>query len=98
MSPDDLKLLCPIIRELQKMVNICSEFCIEYDILYNEKKTVCTCYSRADKYMESFQIYLNGKVLKCETIVKHLGIYITHINSDQEKKGRIHWHIQQFHC
>ncbi len=38
-----------------------------------------------------FQIYLNGKVLKCETIVKHLGIYMTHTNSDCEdikrKKG-----------
>ncbi len=40
---NDLKLLCPSIRGLQKMVNICSEFGIEYDILYNETKTVDTC-------------------------------------------------------
>ncbi len=71
---DDQKLLCPSIKGLQKMFNISSEFGIEYDICYNEKKTVCICYSRADKHMESFQIYLNGKVLKFETIVKHLGL------------------------
>ncbi len=44
------------------MVNICSEFGIEYNILYNEKKTVCTCYSRADKHVESFHIDLNWKL------------------------------------
>ncbi len=47
-----------------------------------------SCYSRADKQMESFQIYLNRKVLKCEIIVKHLGIYMTHTNSDGEDINR----------
>ncbi len=34
---DDLKLFCPNIKSLQKMVNICAHF----DVQYNAKKTFC---------------------------------------------------------
>ena len=83
---DDLKLLCPNIKGLQAMVNTCKEFGVEYDVLYNEKKIVYIWYrpSRADKEMEHFSIKLNGKILKCEKSVKHLGIAMTHNCSDSE--------------
>ena len=38
---DDLCLLCPSAKSLQKLLDICSEFSLSHDILYNCKKTVC---------------------------------------------------------
>ena len=35
---DGLKLLCPSIGGLQKMVNICEEFSVEYDLILMRKR------------------------------------------------------------
>ena len=72
---DDMTLICPSIGGLQKMVDICANFGLEYDILYNAKKTVCTCFTRK-RQMPVFDIYLNGQRLECTEEVKHLGIYM----------------------
>ena len=37
---DDITLLSPSIRGLKQMVHICETFATEYDIKFNEKKTV----------------------------------------------------------
>ena len=37
---DDLKLLCPSINGLQKMLDICDVFLKEYFVKYNASKTV----------------------------------------------------------
>ena len=77
---DDTALLCPSIKGLQKMLDICEEFGKEYDVLFNERKTACICFAR-DHQMKEFHVTLNGHVLNCETSVKHLGI-ITSFNLD----------------
>ena len=41
---DDLKLLCPSIGGLQKMIHICEKFEKEYDVMFNAKKTIGICY------------------------------------------------------
>ncbi len=38
---DDLKLLCPSIKSLQKMVNIYAQFGKRFDVQHNAKKTFC---------------------------------------------------------
>lgn len=87
---DDMKLLCPSIRGLQKMVNICRDFGIEYDVWYNEKKTVCMCFSK-QREMDKFSVYLNGKELDCVDKVKHVGITVRHNLQDdseiRQKRG-----------
>ena len=40
-SADDVSLLAPTLYALQKMIDICELYGIEYDVLYNAKKTVC---------------------------------------------------------
>ena len=40
---DDLKLLCPSINGLQKMLDICDVFSKEYFVKYNASKTVAIC-------------------------------------------------------
>ena len=41
---DDLLLLCPTTRGLQKMITICSEFATEYDVTFNPSKTACMAF------------------------------------------------------
>ena len=36
---DDLLVLCPTIRGLQKMTTVCSDFATEYDATFNPRKT-----------------------------------------------------------
>ena len=56
---DDLKVLCPPIGGLQKMINICEDFGIEYDVTFNAKKTLGICYGNAD--IDTIRpVYLNG--------------------------------------
>lgn len=75
---DDLKILCPSVRGLQSMVDTCAEFGIEYDILYNEKKSVCIVYSRKrNAQSNDVSIFLNGTKLDCVRKVKHLGMWLT---------------------
>ena len=44
---DDLKLLCPSINGLQKMLDICDVFSKEYCVKYNASKTVAICYGKS---------------------------------------------------
>ena len=59
---DDLKVLCPSVGGLQKMINICEEFGIEYDVTFNAKKTMAICYgNNASTVIRN--IYLNGFII-----------------------------------
>ncbi len=69
---DDMELLSPTRKGLQKMFDVCKEFGIEFDVNYNEKQTVAICCSRS-KEMIQFDVYLNNKKLQCVDKVKHLG-------------------------
>ena len=40
-SADDITLLSPTVYALQKMIDICVLYGIEFDVMYNAKKTVC---------------------------------------------------------
>ena len=70
---DDMVLFCPSIKGLQMMINICSDFGVEYDVKYYDKKTVCMCFDNG-KNMEDFKVLLNEKVLQYVESTKHLGI------------------------
>ena len=78
---DDMVLFCPSIKGLQMMITICSDFGVEYDVKYNDKKTVCMCFGNG-KNMEDFKVLLNEKVLQCVESTKHLGITVTYNLSD----------------
>lgn len=38
---DDITLICPSLKGLQKMVDICEDFSHEYGLKFNEKKSMC---------------------------------------------------------
>ncbi len=87
---DDMTLVCPSVKGLQRMVDICAEYGMSYDVKYNEKKSVCIVFDRK-REQKTVDIYLNGNKLECVQNVKHLGVYISNdMNNGYElikKKG-----------
>ena len=74
---DDFVLLCPSLKGLQAMLNLCSEYGIEYDVSYNAKKTVCMTISlKPSRGNARYKLLLNGTELDWSECVKHLGNYI----------------------
>ena len=69
---DDLKLLCPSINGLQKMLDICDVFSKEYFVKYNASKTVAICYGKSDGKPKR-SLRLDGECICWETSVKYLG-------------------------
>ena len=41
MYSDDISLMKPSLTGLQHIVDICSEYCVENSIIFNEKISVC---------------------------------------------------------
>ena len=79
---DDLKLLCPSINGLQKMLDICDVFSKEYFVKYNSSKTVAICYVKSGgKPNRSLRLY--GECIRWETSVSgkcKKRIYISYLN------------------
>ena len=77
---DDINLLCPSIRGLNKMLDICNSFADMYEIKFNAKKSLGIKFGGQQVMSEVFilvKVELNGSV------VKHLGNYM---NSDMTVK------------
>ena len=78
---DDLKVLCPSVGGLQKMINICEKFGQEFDVMFNAKKTVGICYGNISTPTIR-HVYLNGVPIKWENSVKYLGNILSQNLSD----------------
>ena len=59
---DDMKILCPSVKGLRKMMKICEEFGKEYGVEYNPTKTVCIRFSK--KEGPTPEIHLSGTPFK----------------------------------
>ena len=90
---DDLTLLSPTIRGLQKMLNVCDDFANEYSVKFNARKTVCMCFSRKPTRRD-INVLLSGEELLWSNHVKHLGNTLSHNLSDeidvQVKRGHFY--------
>ena len=83
-SADDLSLLAPTIYSLRKMLSICEQFGLEYDVKYNAAKTVCIHFSDRSTYgNDPPNVYLNGSRLLWVKTVKHLGNILSWNLSEQ---------------
>ncbi len=96
---DDLVLLCPSVKGLQKMAAICEKYGIMYNITYNAKKSMYLTFDRtkdlSGDFNGSIPIFLNGSKLQWVKCVKHLGNCISCDLSEEEeirhKKGDFIW-------
>ena len=86
-SADDLSLLAPTLYSLQRLVYICEEFGVEFDILFNARKTASILFNGRYRYVEPPNISLNGTAIPWQKSVKHLGNIVS---CDLSEKEEIH--------
>ena len=67
----------PSLSAMQSILHICEEFALEYNVLWNCKKTVCMRIGGGGIPPEK-PLTLNGNVLSWSSSVKHLGNMINH--------------------
>ena len=58
---DDMCILAPSLKGLQKLLNICGSYCERWDIGLNAKKTKNMLFGK--KYDGSFRLELNGTLI-----------------------------------
>ena len=82
---DDLLLLCPSAKGLQKLIKICSDFAIAYDIIFNADKTCCMVFqSLTFKLRKIPKLHLNDKMLKYVDSHKYLGVFLSNHCKDDD--------------
>ena len=74
---DDLTLLSPSIKGLQKMVKMCAKFGREFSVKYNPGKSKCMVLSRCRRDMAHVNIVLGSKSLMWVDSIKYLGNFIS---------------------
>ena len=87
LGTDDITLLCPHPVGLQKMLDICEKYGVEYSVKFNPIKSVCIAYSR--KKIAPHPIVLAGEKLSWVTEVKHLGAMVQHDLSEEWEVKRV---------
>lgn len=85
MYADDLVLISPSIKGLQKLVTVCEHYGTEFDILYNSRKTVVmNVFPRNFKLLNSPQVILCGRTIQVVSDYKYLGyIMVSDMNDDK---------------
>ena len=83
MYADDLVLFCPSAKGLQKLINICDKYGLEYDIIYNSTKSaimIFSCNMLKNHIVSNF--YLNGNIIPVCSKYKYLGHIIQNTLKD----------------
>ena len=80
---DDLVILSPSAKGLQKLLNICSEYGEEHDIMVNRKKPECMYFPvKGRALINVSKVFLNLNLLRCVTKYKYIGTILTEDFSD----------------
>ena len=69
---DDVAILAPSIKGLTALLSICENYCIEWDICLNPKKTKLLYFGR--RMETNFNLTLNGKVIEWVEEWTYLGV------------------------
>jgi len=78
---DDVAILAPSVRSLQKLLHICEDFAVEYNVIFNAKKTMCINLGKGSRE-PSVRVTLHGTILLWKDTVKHLGCILMRDLSD----------------
>ena len=63
---DDITLLCPVIRGINVIIVLCCEYAKEYNVTFNQKKTVCIKFGSKitiDEHVSPNGFLCNGQIL-----------------------------------
>lgn len=88
MFADDIVLISPSVKGLQKLINICQRYGQELDIIYNEEKSVTMCINKFSSIDLNPTFMLGNTNLKMVKEVKYLGHYISDTLSDEKDMNR----------
>jgi hypothetical protein len=86
---DDTVLLAPSPSALQKLLDVCEQYGVKHNIVYNPKKSVCMAF--LPKRLVNCNIptmLFNGKALDWVDEHKYLGFYMTSNRSDEKDMTR----------
>ena len=80
---DDIVLLSPAIPGLRNLLSCCESFANEFDIIFNPSKSHAVEFHGDLKSLGTLpKLVLNNSSLSFVTVVKYLGVYLTHDLSD----------------
>ena len=105
MYADDLVIISPSVKGLQRLLDVCAVYGQTHDILFNDDKTVCMFMpAKSSFYINTPALFLNGRRLTFTVKYKYLGTLITHDGSDEANMSRQRgfflctqqWFIQEF--
>ena len=77
---DDITLLCPSVRGLNEIIELCCKYAKEYDITFKPKKTVCIKFG--SKIHIDEHVSMNGFTVQWPESVRHLGNFVDSTLSD----------------
>ena len=81
---DDLCLLAPCAIALQKLFDICHEYGVEHDVIYNPLKYVCIVFKPDRFSLKCPLVRLGNNVLEYQEKVKYLGVLLNDKLNDND--------------
>ena len=74
---DDVSLIAPTRASLQRLLNVCAEYCMEFCLKFNVGKTKIIVFGKLSKSVDSLaKFYLYGEQIEYVITCKYLGFYI----------------------
>ena len=86
MFADDICVLCPSVRWLQRILHVCQAYAESHGIIFNYNKTVCmTLKAKSAKSTATLVLKLGGQYVKSVDQYKYLGILLhTELSDDKD--------------
>ena len=85
---DDLCLMAPSPVGLQLLIDICANYGIENDLLFNRSKSVCMVVKPRCRNVSTPLMFLNGDALEYVDSVKYLGVLLSQDMKDDADMSR----------
>ena len=89
MYADDLVVIRPSVKGLQRLLDVCAVYGQTHDIVFNDDKTVSMFMpAKSSVYVNTPALFLNWRRLTFKVKYKYLGTLITHDGSDEANMSR----------
>jgi len=86
---DDICLLASSIAALKIMLDICENYAVQHDLIFNLKKSVCQCFGDSSLSDARPLIRFCGKILQWSDTVRYLEFDINYNDRDYEEINRM---------
>ena len=100
MFADDICVLCPSVRWLQRILDVCQAYAESHGMILNCNKTVCMTFkAKSAKITATPVLKLGGQYVKSVDQCKYLGILLdTELSDDKDIQRQLNINIVQQTC